>query len=95
MKFLTLIKQLEAFFERLVFIEGYEIVFPVWLRNRLISAGLKLVLSPTKQFIYRIVLYPVFNEYGHQHLWANKTSFDHIFVHFYIRGKMSIIRCDK
>ena len=35
-------------------------LFPVWLRNRLISAGLGPVLSHVKSCI---VLYPVFYEY--------------------------------
>ena len=35
--------------------------FPVWVRNRSISAGLESVLSLTKKL--RIVLYPVFYEY--------------------------------
>ena len=38
--------------------------FPVWLRNRLISAGLEPVLSHTeKSYILLNVLYPVFHEY--------------------------------
>ena len=36
-------------------------IFPVWLRNRLITAGLEPVLSQTDKS--RIVLYPVFYKY--------------------------------
>ena len=31
-------------------------IFPVWLRKRLISAGLEPVLSHTEKIMYRIVL---------------------------------------
>ena len=78
---------------------------PVCLGNRLISAGLELVVSPV---LYHIV--PIFftNIYRNvqslyetsfvspclQHLWANK-SFNLRIVHFYIRGKLLIIRCNK
>ncbi len=73
--------------------------FPVWLRNLLISAGLKPVLSPTENHVsYYYKLYtnikisrlkPVllacaFGISGHQNLF---NSYD---WHFYLRGKLYI-----
>ena len=47
--------------------------------------------------MFSIVLYPVF--YGHKNVQSKgtglKTGFYLIIVHFYIRGKLFIIRCDK
>ena len=39
------------------------IFFPVWLRIRLISTGLELVLSYTKKIIYSIVLQKIFQPF--------------------------------
>ena len=47
-------------------------IFPVWLQNRLIFAGLELVFSHTEKSC--IELYPVFYEY--------KTGFNLIIGHF-------------
>ncbi len=84
--------------------------FPVWLWNRLLPAGLEPVLisqteksciaSNYRQFstnikIKIIKLIPVFLSPGLWPLRANKTDFDLILFHFDIRGKLSIIRCDK
>ena len=82
---------------------------PVWLRNRLLSAGLEPVLSLTekscvasnyRQFstnikIKIIKLKPSFVSPGLRPLAADKTGFNLKIFHFDIRGKLSIIRCDK
>ena len=43
--------------------------------------------QPNRKIMFRNVLYPVFYEY--------KTGFNLITVHFYFRGKLFIIGCDK
>ena len=81
-------------------------IFPVWLRNRLISAGLEPVLIHTEKLCiasYYIQFYTGLKMYNHNiknsfvspclcHLNANKTGFNPITVQFYIRGKLFIIR---
>ncbi len=85
------------------------IVFPVWLRNRLLSAGLAPVLNQTEKSCiasnYRqfstnikrkiIKLKPSFVSPDLRPLAADKTGFNLKIFHFDIRGKLSIIRCDK
>ena len=82
--------------------------FPVWLRNRLLSAGLKPVLSQTEQSCIasnsRQFLYEYQNKTqkintslvspGRRPHGANKTGFNLKIFHFDIRGNLSIIRCD-
>ena len=81
-------------------------VFPVWLQNRLISAGLEPVLCHTgklcivsnyRQFstFSKIKKNMKFVSPGHQPLGANKTGFNFIIFHFNICGKLSVIRWDK
>ena len=83
--------------------------FPVWLRNRLLSAGLEPVLSKTekaciasnyRQFstnikIKIIKLKPSFVSPSLRPPAADKTGFNLKIFHFDIRGKLSIIRCDE
>ena len=75
--------------------------FPVWLPNRLISAGLEPVLSHTYKSciasfsrLISIKLIPVllaldFCSFG------LTIGFNLIIFLFNIRGKLSLIRCDK
>ena len=63
------------------------IVFPVSLRNRLISGGLEPVLGHTEKFCLA-------SYYIQFSTIIRKNSFNLIIVHFYIRGNF-IIRCDK
>ena len=81
-------------------------VFLVWLQNRLISA----VLSHTEKscIVLHYIQFSTNKQmYNHihniktsfeclclRHLVANKTIF-FIIIHFYIRRKLFIIRCDK
>ncbi len=72
--------------------------FPVWLRNRLLSAGLEPFLSQIEKacILYSIEL-QTFSTNIKIKIIKLKPSFvsrDKIF-HFDIRGKLSIIRCDK
>ena len=63
--------------------------FPVWIRNRLISAGFNR-FSVTLKIMYSIVLKTIFTNI--------KTKLVLILSFFHprnIRGKLSIIRCDK
>ena len=81
--------------------------FPVWLRNLLISAGLKPVLSLTeksctasyyRQFSTNIINYKINTSFFLSESsapWGNKTGFIPITYRFKIRGKLSIVRCDK
>ncbi len=83
--------------------------FQVLLRNRLLSTGLESVLSQTeksciasnyRQFstnikIKIIKLKPSFVSPSLRPLAADKTGFNLKIFHFDIRGKLSIIRCDK
>ncbi len=82
------------------------IIFPVWLRNRLLSSGLEPILSQSciasnyRQFytnikIKIIKLKPSFVSPGLRPLAADKTGFNLKIFPFDIRGKLSIIRCDK
>ena len=75
------------------------IVFPVWLRNRSISAGLEPVLSYTEKSC--IESYTMFHEYKIKIInliplllarasRTNKPSLNLITFHFNIRGKMSM-----
>ena len=82
--------------------------FPLWLRNRLMSAGLEPVFSHTEKsciaLYYRqfftnikmkiIKLIPVCCS-GFCPLEPNKTCLSILFFYFDIRGKLSNIRCDK
>ena len=61
-------------------------IFPVSLWNRLISGGLELVLSHTEKLCIACII--------SSFLWI-KTVFNLIIVHFYIRGKLFMIRCNK
>ncbi len=47
--------------------------------------------QPDGKIMYRIELQTIFYEYQNK----NKTGFNRIIFHFDIRGKQSIIRCDK
>ena len=70
-----------------------KIIFPLWIRNRLISAGYDLVQQRhTKKSLYCIVtndkikiikLTPGFSVWP---LWDNKTGFIFMIYHFNIRG---------
>ena len=68
------------------------ISFPVKLRNRLIYGGLKPVLSHTAKLC--IAYYIQFST-NLRHLGANKTGFNLVILHFYIHGKLFIIRCNE
>ena len=68
--------------------------FPVWLRNRLISAGLKLVFS----FIESSCLASYYSHFSKnikntKHKINTKTGFN--LFYFYICRKLSITRCDE
>ena len=62
-------------------------VIPVWLRNRLISAGLEPVPSHTEKACIASY-YRQFSTKDH------KTGLNLIVFNFNISGKLSIIRCD-
>ena len=74
-------------------------IFPVWLTNRLISAGLELVLSHTESLLHRNTdnfprIYKLIaRAFSNSDFRANKTVFNIIF-HFNIRENLYIIRCD-
>ena len=79
---------------------GMVINFSVCSRNRLLSAGLEPALSQTeKSFIasnYRqLSKLPFFLARASGPSELNKTGFNLKNFHFNIRGKLSIIRCDK
>ena len=61
--------------------------FPVWLRNRLISAVLETVLRHTEKSCLAL--------YYRYFLKIIELIPNIIFLYFNIRGKLSIIRCDK
>ena len=87
-------------------INKYLVYFPVWLRNRLISAGLEPVINQTenpyvtsyeRQFstnikIIIIILFTILLAWP---LGVIKTGFNLIIFLFYIYGNLSIIRCSK
>ena len=72
-------------------------VFPVWLRNELISAGLEPFLSHTEKLkiasYYRIFFTNI--KIKIRLLGPEKTGFNLTIFHFDIRGKVAIIHCDK
>ena len=79
-----------------------KLLFPVWIRNRLLTAVSQPCLaSYYRQFSTNIrikimILIPVLLARAFGHFWSNKTSFNLIIIiHFNIRGKLSIILCDK
>ena len=76
--------------------------FPVWLRNRLISAGKEPVISHTEPKFYcrqfstniQMKFKPVLLTMAYV-LTGLKTGFNLIIFYFNIRGKLSKIQCDK
>ncbi len=68
--------------------------FPVWLRNRLLSAGLEPVLSQTE----KACIEPNYRQFSTNikiKIIKLKPSFNLKIFSFDIRGKLSIIRCNK
>ena len=72
----------------------FKICFPVFLRNRLISGGFEPVLIHTENSCFQNKNHKIITSFVRpaiQPLGTIKTGFNH----FKIRGKLSIIRCNK